>query len=82
MNFMVHVPQYVQLEEDFTGAARLLEVLSSIYDLPADLPPTKRGLRQYTELDKAVAKEDYEKAAQLRDEISRVKSEYSESAIS
>jgi protein arginine kinase activator len=35
-----------------------------------------------TKLDKAVAKEDYEKAAQLRDEISRVKSEYSESAIS
>ena len=35
-----------------------------------------------SKLDKAVAKEDYEKAAQLRDEISRVKSEYSESTIS
>ena len=31
-----------------------------------------------SKLDKAVAKEDYEKAAQLRDEISRVKSEFSE----
>ena len=35
-----------------------------------------------SKLDKAVAKENYEKAAQLRDEISRVKSEYSESTIS
>ena len=34
-----------------------------------------------TRLDKAVAKEDYEKAAQVRDEISRVKSEFSESSI-
>ena len=38
--FTVHLPQYVQLEEDYAGAARLLEVLSSIYDLPPDLPPT------------------------------------------
>ena len=33
-------------------------------------------------LDKAVAKEDYEKAAQLRDEISRVKSDFSETKVS
>jgi protein-arginine kinase activator protein McsA len=35
-----------------------------------------------SKLDKAVAKEDYEKAAQLRDEISQVKLEYSEITIS
>ena len=34
-----------------------------------------------TKLDKAVAKEDYEKAAEVRDEISRVKSDFSESSI-
>ena len=34
-----------------------------------------------TRLHKAVAKEDYEKAAQLRDEISRVKSEFSEPKV-
>ena len=34
-----------------------------------------------SKLDKAVAKEDYEKAAQLRDEISRVKSEFSETNL-
>jgi protein arginine kinase activator len=31
-----------------------------------------------SKLDKAVAKEDYEKAAKLRDEISRIKSEFAE----
>ena len=54
MNFMVHLPRYVQLEEDYAGAARLLEVLSCIYDLPPDLPPTERGRRQYNELSLAV----------------------------
>ena len=34
-----------------------------------------------SKLDKAVAKENYEKAAQLRDEISRVKSEFSEPKV-
>ena len=53
MNFMVHLPQYVQIEEDYAGAARLLEVLSSIYDLPEDLAPRERAERQYRELDKA-----------------------------
>ena len=71
MNFMVHIPQYIQLEEDFTGAARLLEVLSSIYDLPADLPPTRRGLRQYTELDKAVASN-----SELKSLIERMENHY------
>ena len=55
INFMVHLPQYVQLEEDFNGTARMIEVLSSIYqEIPADLAPTRRGQRQYRELNAAV----------------------------
>ena len=55
INFMVHLPQYVQLDEDFNGTARMIEVLSSIYqDIPADLAPTRRGQRQYRELNSAV----------------------------
>ena len=53
MNFMVHLPQYVQIDEDYAGVARLLEVLASIYDLPEDLFPRERAERQYRELDKA-----------------------------
>ena len=71
LNFMVHLPQYLQVEEDYAGAGRLLEVLSSIYDLPPDLPPTKRGERQYSELSKAV-----ERNPELKVLIERMESEY------
>ena len=50
MNFMVHLPQYLQIEEDYLGASRLLEVLSSIYDLPPDLAPAEKGQQQYRDL--------------------------------
>ena len=51
INFMVHLPQYVQLEEDYAGTSRMIEVLSSVYDtIPADLAPIRRGQRQYREL--------------------------------
>ena len=51
INFMVHLPHYVQLEEDYAGTSRMIEVLSSVYDsIPADLAPVRRGQRQYREL--------------------------------
>ena len=51
INFMVHLPQYVQLEEDYAGTSRMIEVLSSVYsNIPADLAPVRRGQRQYREL--------------------------------
>ena len=71
MNFMVHLPQYLQLEEDHLGAARLLEVLSSVYDLPPELPPTKKGQQQYKELDQAV-----ERNPELKALIQRMESQY------
>ena len=43
INFMVHLPQYVQLEEDYAGTSRMIEVLSSVYsNIPADLAPVRR----------------------------------------
>ena len=54
MSFVVHLPQYVQLEEDYAGAARLMEILCSLYDLPIELADRKRGENQYAELTAAV----------------------------
>ncbi len=55
INFMVHLPQYVQLEEDYAGTSRMIEVLSSVYDnIPQDLAPVRRGQRQYRELNASV----------------------------
>ena len=54
MSFVVHLPQYVQLDEDYTGAARLMELLCTIYDLPRELADWNRGQSQYAELTAAV----------------------------
>ncbi|MBI4338361.1 MAG: PAC2 family protein [Chloroflexi bacterium] len=47
MSLMVRLPQYVQLEEDRSGAARLLSVLCNVYNFPQDLGISQRGTRQY-----------------------------------
>ena len=54
MTFVVHLPQYVQLEEDYAGVARLMDLLGSIYHLPPHLIDEERGQKQYQELTTAV----------------------------
>jgi len=41
--FVVSLPQYVQLEEDFVGKARLMEVLSLLYNIPIDKKDFERA---------------------------------------
>ena len=52
--FVVHLPQYFQVDEDFTGTARLMEVLCSLYDLPDRLKEPERGQQQYEALQNIV----------------------------
>ena len=52
--FVVHLPQYFQVDEDFTGTARLMEVLCSLYDLPERLEEPQRGQQQYETLQNIV----------------------------
>jgi hypothetical protein len=52
--FVVHLPQYFQVDEDFTGTARLMEVLCSLYDLPERLEEAERGQKQYETLQNIV----------------------------
>ena len=47
MTVLVRLPQYVQLEEDYSGAARILSVLCHLYNLPEELSISRRGQRQY-----------------------------------
>jgi hypothetical protein len=47
MTLMVRLPGYLQLEEDYSGAARLRGVLCTLYDLPAELGTSARGVQQY-----------------------------------
>ena len=71
MNFMAHLPQYLQLEEDYSGTARMLSVLSSIYEIPDELAPSARGERQYREMDSAVGRN-----AELKTLISQLETYY------
>ena len=44
---MAHLPQYVQLDEDHLGAARLLEVLSSVFGFTSELADMAQVEQQY-----------------------------------
>jgi hypothetical protein len=48
--FVVHLPQYFQVDEDLTGTARLMEILCDVYDLPSRLIESQRGKAQYAKL--------------------------------
>jgi hypothetical protein len=53
-SLMLHLPQYVQLDEDHMGAARVMEILCALYGFPISLADTARGERQYEEIGRAV----------------------------
>ena len=53
--FVVHLPQYFQVEEDFTGTGRLTGILCKIYGLPSRLEDRERGIDQYASLQNMVA---------------------------
>ena len=53
--FVVHLPQYFQVEEDFTGTARLTGILCRIYGLPNRLEDRERGVQQYESLQHIVS---------------------------
>lgn len=51
---MVHLPQYVRLEEDEMGAARAMQVLCAVFGFPPQLADSTSGQRQYMEISRAV----------------------------
>lgn len=69
ISLMAHLPQYVQLEEDFAGACSLLEVLCKICDLPPELANPKKGRQQYRELNAEIQRNEGLKALIQRLEI-------------
>jgi hypothetical protein len=54
-SLMLHLPHYVQLDEDHMGAARMMEVLGAMYGFPSSLAEPSRGKKQYADIDQAVA---------------------------
>lgn len=70
-SLMVHVPHYVQLDEDYMAAARLLEALCGMYGLPQFLANKTRGERQYEQINRAVTGND-----EVRDRIVQMEEAY------
>ncbi|MBM2827314.1 MAG: putative ATP-dependent carboligase, ATP-grasp superfamily, partial [Dehalococcoidia bacterium] len=61
MSLSVRLPYYARLEEDFTGAAQLLGVISEVYNLPTMLVDTmsfdkSRGDEQYRRISAEIEK--------------------------
>ena len=47
--FIVHLPQYVQLDENYMGKVRLMEVLGSLYNFPEDETDAAKAEQQLEE---------------------------------
>ena len=59
MSLIVHLPLYLKLDNDFSGATRILNILSKIYNLDLDLPESKLGIEQYSQINPALIGNDY-----------------------
>ena len=53
-SLMVRLPQYLQLDEDYMGAAHLMEVLCALYGFPGSLVDSAGGEKQYQEISRTV----------------------------
>jgi predicted ATP-grasp superfamily ATP-dependent carboligase len=56
MSLIVHIPQYTQLEEDYSGAVRLMEVIASIYGIPVDNEYYHKAQHQIEEVNQVLLK--------------------------
>ncbi|GIS83195.1 MAG: PAC2 family protein [SAR202 cluster bacterium] len=52
--FVAHLPQYLDIEDDFVGTAKLVEILCNLYELPEHLIDKQKGSDQYAKLQDTV----------------------------
>lgn len=71
MNLIVHLPQYAQLDEDYAGEIRLMEMLHLLYDIPVAEADIHKAEQQRKQIDTAAAKNPY-----LKDIIAQLEAYY------
>lgn len=54
MTLIVSLPQYVNMEEDYLGKVRLMEILNLLYDIPIDKKDFEKAARQRSLLNQKV----------------------------
>ncbi len=62
MSLIVHLPQYTQLEEDYMGTVRIMNVLGSLYGLPMDETYIEKAERQREQINAELNKNQQLKA--------------------
>jgi predicted ATP-grasp superfamily ATP-dependent carboligase len=70
-NIIVHLPQYTELEEDYTGELRLLEVINSLYSIPVDEAIMRRAEKQMKQIDRAV-----NRSRKIKEAVSILEAQY------
>ncbi len=72
LSMIAHLPLYLKLDNDYVGAARVLSVLSEIYNVPMDrMPEIRMGETQYSQVQ--ISSSDNPRLAQL---VARLELEY------
>ncbi|MBN2240887.1 MAG: PAC2 family protein [Dehalococcoidales bacterium] len=71
LSLIAHLPQYTQIEEDFTGALRLMNILHNVYGIPVDDKYTRRSERQLNQIKNAL-----ESNPQLKTIITQLETHY------
>jgi predicted ATP-grasp superfamily ATP-dependent carboligase len=71
MSLLVHLPQYTELDEDYMGAVRLMEVLGSLYDMPPDKDYVEKAKQQLEGINIAL-----DKNPQLNGSVKELETQY------
>ncbi len=71
MSLIVHLPQYTQVDEDYMGEVRLMEVLCSLYDLTMDDGDIRHAEQQRKQIDIAV-----DRSAQVKRIVAELEARY------
>ena len=74
LNLMVRLPLYLQLDNDFAGSARIVEILGPMYGLGDASAERELGRQQYSQVATAVLKDP-----QLEELVERLEREYDDS---
>ena len=71
MMLMCRLPHYVELEADFAGRTKMLQVLSNIYGFPPEYAKSQRDTQQYDRVT-----EEMQRNPQIKSLVERLESDY------
>ncbi len=75
LSLIVHLPLYLKLEDDYTGAYRAIQALSALYGFSADVPEKSLADQQYNQVTPAMANNP-----QLQELVKKFEADYDRDA--